>query len=347
MFNVLLDTSVWLGLAENPKQTPLLDVLVTLLSGGRMNLLVPRTVLAEFQANKTRVATASAKSLSSHFDVVKEAVKRAGGEQREKVKVLDYLADVDHRIPILGGVAESTLKRIETILKVATPIEASTEIKARAADRALSRKGPCHRDRNSVADAVLIETYFECVRNGNAGDRFAFVTHNFKDFSQVNGNNKQPHADIASGFTKIRSLYFISFADCLRRIDPYMDTDLRYIDEYEFQPRGLTELLKAQDRLATQVWHNRHMNLQWEIDHGRHKIVSKAEWNANEHRKGYGQRHTVEDIWAGAKRARKKAERQLGEGNYGPYSHFECGIVNGKLSAVRWMLGEDWDMLDT
>lgn len=348
MFNVLIDTSVWLSVAENPKQTPLLDVLVSLVSGGRMNVLVPRTVLTEFHANKTRVATSSAKSLSSHFDVVKEAVKRAGGEQREKVKVLEYLADVDHRIPILGGAAEGTLKRIETILKVATPIEAGVEVKARAADRALARKGPCHRDRNSVADAVLIESYFDCVRAGKAGDRFAFVTHNKHDFSQVNGNAKLPHADLASGFTKIKSLYFISLADCLRRVDPDMDTDLRYIDEYEFQPRGLTDLLKATDRLTTQVWHNRHVYMQWQIDRGKHKLVSRAEWAANwQKRKGYNQRHTIDEVWTGAQRSRKKAERKLGEGNYGPYTDFEWGMVNGKLSALRWALGEDWDMLDT
>lgn len=88
MFNILIDTSVWLSLAEDPKQMPLLDLLVGLLSGGRMNILVPRTVLNEFHANRARVAKTSAKSLSTHFNLVKEAIRRIGGEQREKVKVL-------------------------------------------------------------------------------------------------------------------------------------------------------------------------------------------------------------------------------------------------------------------
>lgn len=29
------------------------------------------------------------------------------------------------------------------------------------------------------------------------------------------------------------------------------------------------------------------------------------------------------------------------------YTHFEWGMINGKLSALRWMLGEDWDELYT
>ncbi|MNR32650.1 hypothetical protein D3C85_1502550 [compost metagenome] len=29
------------------------------------------------------------------------------------------------------------------------------------------------------------------------------------------------------------------------------------------------------------------------------------------------------------------------------WSHFEWGTINGKLSAIRWMLGDEWDNLDT
>ena len=65
MFNVLIDTSVWLDLAENSKQTPLLDPLVAMLSSGYANILVPRTVLTEFKANRARVAKSNEKRLSA------------------------------------------------------------------------------------------------------------------------------------------------------------------------------------------------------------------------------------------------------------------------------------------
>ena len=43
------------------------------------------------------------------------------------------------------------------------------------------------------------------------------------------------------------------------------------------------------------------------------------------------------------KRAREKYGRNIGK----YMDDWEWGFVNGKLSALRWVLGEDWDMLDT
>ena len=53
------------------------------------------------------------------------------------------------------------------------------------------------------------------------------------------------------------------------------------------------------------------------------------------------------EIWKGALNSAQKVIEKYGEENLGPYSDFEWGMINGKLSALRWVLGEDWDMLDT
>ena len=45
--------------------------------------------------------------------------------------------------------------------------------------------------------------------------------------------------------------------------------------------------------------------------------------------------------------AKRDAEKRFGKKNLGPWSDFEWGMLNGKLSALRWVLGDDWDMLDT
>ena len=53
------------------------------------------------------------------------------------------------------------------------------------------------------------------------------------------------------------------------------------------------------------------------------------------------------EIWKGAIKAAKRVENKYGTKNLGPYSDFDWGMINGKLSAIRWILGEEWDMLDT
>lgn len=349
MFNILIDTSVWLDMAQDQKQTPLLDPLTTMLSEGYAHVLVPRIVLTEFQKSRQRVAERAQRSLASHFNLVKDAIRKVDGDDKEKARVLEYLSDVDHRIPLLGGAATSTLDRIEDLLKRSVTIEASDEVKLRAADRALTRKAPCHHDnKNGMADAVLIETYFECVRKGKAGDRFAFVTHNKHDFSDMAKHQKVVHPDLASGFSKIKSRYFVTLGECLRHIDPDLVEEVIWEHSYEQAVRSLSEILEALDMLTTQVWYNRHKNLEWEIEHGEHKLVTRAEWDADwEKVRGYGQHHTIDTIWKGALKSARKAERKLGEGNYGPWSDFEWGMINGKLSALRWALGDEWDMLDT
>ena len=83
MFNVLIDTSVWLDLAQDQRQTPLIDPLITMISHGYVNLLVPRIVLIEFQKNRQRVVERAQRSLSTHFNLVKDAIRKVDGESNE------------------------------------------------------------------------------------------------------------------------------------------------------------------------------------------------------------------------------------------------------------------------
>ena len=49
MFNVLIDTCIWLDLAQDPKQTPLLLVVENMVRDKTLSLIVPRLVTMSFK----------------------------------------------------------------------------------------------------------------------------------------------------------------------------------------------------------------------------------------------------------------------------------------------------------
>lgn len=40
-------------------------------------------------------------------------------------------------------------------------------------------------------------------------------------------------------------------------------------------------------------------------------------------------------------------EKKYGKESLQPMSDFDWGMLNGKVSALRWVLGDEWDNLDT
>jgi hypothetical protein len=343
MFNILIDTCVWLDLAKDYKQRAILSALEVLIRQEAIALILPRTVVNEFARNKTRIIEESNRSLSGVLKRVKEAVETFG-DPRQKRAVLQQLNDMDHRLPTLGEAAAASVSRIERLFTVRSVIEISDAVKLRAAQRAIDKRAPFHRQRNGIEDAILIEVYTDAIgAKTKAGARFAFVTHNTKDFSSPNANNKLPHSDLVACFSRRKSLYFITLGEALRRVAPMQFADLMIEEEWVQEPRRLTEILDALNEFVTKIWYDRHQVTRQKIERGEIKIVEKETFPVKDHR----HRPIQRDIWEGALKAAAKVEKRFGLENLGPWTKFEWGMLNGKVSALRWVLGDEWDMLDT
>lgn len=91
--------------------------------------------------------------------------------------------------------------------------------------------------------------------------------------------------------------------------------------------RSLQEIEDAEQIFYEKVWLDRHFSLA-------HRIQELSD-------------SIPPDIWEKAQSRAQELIRKYGEDNVGPYSDFEWGMLNGKLSALRWVLGYEWDMLDT
>lgn len=108
--------------------------------------------------------------------------------------------------------------------------------------------------------------------------------------------------------------------------------------------RNSDTVLENIDELVTKLWYNRHQMRKEMIERGNIKLVEKDDGKPAKR----GQSRPIQrDIWEGALKAAKSVEAQYGRKNLGPYDDFEWGMLNGKLSALRWVMGDEWDMLDT
>lgn len=342
MHIILVDTCVWLDIAKDKDQHSILTILEELINQNELSLIVPRTVIEEFNRNKERIIKESSQSLSGLFKHVKNVVEKHGDPKTKKI-VIQQLDNVDFKIPLLGENVITSVKRIEKLFKKSLVIDATNQIKLNATQRAIEKKAPFHRQKNNINDAIIFETYLQCIHEKNSpGTKFYFITHNKNDFSKVNGDERLPHDDLAIHFSKVKSRYFINLAEALKRIKPELVTDLMIEEEWITEPRTFNEILSAENELFDKIWYDRHQMLAHNISSGKTKIVDRKEYEPS-----ISKTTIVRDIWEGALKAAKRVEKKYGKDNLGPYDDFEWGMLNGKISAIRWVLGNEWDNLDS
>lgn len=342
--HLLIDTSVWLDLAKDYRQLSILDALTAMREADQLALILPSIVIDEFQRNKDRVIAESKRSLSSHFKLVREALLKFAPEEGRET-TLDQLNEVDHRIATGGEAVNDAIDLVEKLLASTERIELTDAVKARAADRAISKVAPFHRQRNGIDDAILIETYIDALAGRtSADDVYGFVTHNIHDFSEKGGDTRLPHADLAPLFDGAGSRYATNLGPLIGEFAEDLLQEIRFDREYNQEPRRLSELLEAEDKLTQQIWYGRKWGIIDRVESGKEKRVPREVWDAATLAERRGM--IVDTIWDGMIAAMKRTEEQFPE-ELGPWTDFEWGMLNGKLSAIRWVLGDEWDMLDT
>lgn len=329
---------MWLDIAKDSEQQKVLRVIEELIDMGEVTLLLPETVLKEFNQNKERVIKESNQSFSSAVKRTKMIVEKLSSGEVKKL-VLDQLEDVSYKIPNLPNSTANSIENIERLFNKVIPLPATEGIKLNAAKRAVDKLAPFHRNKNSFNDAVIIETYGEKIKDRVEDDsHFAFITHNTSDFSLPNGNQKEPHPDLSAYFDPSYSSYYINLAESLRKISPDLVSELMIEQEdWDMPPRELSEIIKEENKLFDIIWYHRY---KMRVYH----ITNEVNASPNIKNKAAEIKKRVLEV---AINAAKKIQKRHGKKNLGPWDDFELGMLHGKLSALRWVMGDEWDFLDT
>ncbi len=91
--------------------------------------------------------------------------------------------------------------------------------------------------------------------------------------------------------------------------------------------RNIEEIVAAEVEFFDRMWYDRHQLIKCAVDEKKEKVD--------------------QEIWKRARAEAKRIENTYGKKCLGPHDDFEWGMINGKLSAIRWVLGDEWDFLDT
>jgi hypothetical protein len=273
---------------------------------GKLKLFVPAVVLDEFQRNRPRAEAAVTDSVLQRFRMLRQDLHDFSAEDGEA-----WLEEMARKVPMVSSATLQNFSEIAELLGTGSPLEPSDKELEAVVRRGLQKSAPFHLNRNSVADALLIELYASAVKGGDAAtDQYAFATSNHLDFSTPNGDHRLPHPDLASLFDGVLS-HYVYGVDGLRVL-----LDAQFGDEYRDlveetrivhdEPRTLAEILEAEREFFDKIWYVRKLILEEKIEAGEH-----------------------------------------GRDAVGPWDDWGWGFVHGKLSALRWVLGSEWDFLDT
>jgi hypothetical protein len=237
----------------------------------------------------------------------------------------EWLEEMTHQIPMLSSMTMQNFKEIADLLRSGRTLIPTSRDRERVIQRGLEKKAPLHLNKNSVADALLIELYHSAIKKSRSKSAvYCFVTSNYQDFSVPNGDRRQPHPDFADEFDGERSK-FVYGADGLRAcLEGYFgDAFVELSEETEIiqdEPRTFAEILDAEQEYFHKVWYVRNFIRI-------HDDELPASLKAVESKYG-----------------RDELQKMIGPGHD---EAWEYGYASGKLATLRWVLGSEWDFLDT
>lgn len=331
MLNLLVNTSTWLDLAKRRDGQKWIVAIRVLRHQGQLELLVPAVVMEEFGRNRPRIEQSMTESVAHRFRLIKRDLDDYGGlGHQEARRMLDGLA---HHVPMIGAMTTRNFDDIAELLRGGRTREPTDHDRLGVVQRGLDKRAPFHRSRNSVADALLIELYSSAIALADLStDEYAFVTSNSEDFSDPTGDRRIPHPDLEGLFVSDGSTYRLGVEGLDETLRRYVGEEYdELLEESDFleEPRRLDEILAAEQEFFDRVWYHRSLQRQITLERDQHP-------------------EDVEELLRVSGPARRRVEAAYPDsGQLGPYSDFELGMLNGKLSALRWVLGSEWDFLDT
>jgi PIN domain len=323
MLRILVDTSVWLDIAQRRDGQTWIVPMRVFMHQGYFQLLVPALVVEEFERNRPRAEDAVTSKVRERFRLLRNDLNAYADDERRR----QWLQEMTHHIPFVSAMTLQNFSEISDLLQAGKRLEPTNRDRARVVQRGLEKKAPLHLNKNSVADTLLIEMFASAVKRSRAkADEYWFVTSNYQDFSVPNGDRREPHPDLADIFADDRTRYVYADEGLKLAFEDYFgNAFMDEVSEVEFlqeEPRTFAEILETYNEFWNKVWYVR---------------------NSIRYPEGAELPESLKAVES--KYGRDELQKMIGPGHD---KAWEYGCASGKLSALSWVLGSRWEeSLDT
>lgn len=217
---LLLDTCIWLKLAKKLQSRPLLKSILANLNQDKLKILLSDVTIEEYNRNKSDIISKYTQSLKNLLKNAKEIQDYLDDSEYFTFQCLLNKANDNIEKSAKEGI--NALSIVESIFGHRNTIQLlnSDKILIDAAQIALEKQAPCHREKNSVADTIIylqFESFIKKAKLIEDNIFFCFVTENFQDFSSRK-DNRIPHEDL-SIFGEENVDYYIDFKKALEKLE--------------------------------------------------------------------------------------------------------------------------------
>jgi PIN domain len=166
VLRLLIDTCTWLDIARRRDGQKWIVPIRVFVHQNRLELLVPSVILEEFERNRPNVEASVTTSVHERFKQLRKDVQSYGGDIRYQ-----WLEEMSHQIPLISSTALQNFRDVHELLINGRKLEPASDETSLVVERGLAHQAPFKRNKNSTADALIIEQY----PSDHAPSRYRFV----------------------------------------------------------------------------------------------------------------------------------------------------------------------------
>ncbi|MFA5667938.1 MAG: PIN domain-containing protein [Balneolaceae bacterium] len=217
MTYLFCDTCVLLNLATDVKLYDVIAKIIELVENGNAKVIMSDIVQSELTTHKKTIVPKRIASYKGHLKNIKHLYELFSDETEELLK--KEIQQIHSDLPKMEDVLNKNLNAILSLAKKSILISHTQENKNNAIQRAIDKEFPFHRNKNSIKDALISETFIDYVKQlPDDCDNIYFITDNVDDFSDTS-NKTLPHPDWAKVFQD-QVHYSTNIATVINQIEP-------------------------------------------------------------------------------------------------------------------------------